>query len=286
MSKILTKINAHLDNVSFYQTIFSMPFAYVAAILADPGTIHWDIMFWITVVVIAARSAAMGLDNYFDYKYDKQQPRLSYRAMVQGRVKGPEVLVFVAVCLVIMVLAVLQLNPLCLKLLPVAALPFIIYPFTKRFTFLCHYCCGIAVAMAPLGGWVAVAGEVSYPMFVLYTAVALWIAGFDCAYAAQDEEFDKAHKLHSMATKLGKVRAMWVGRITHIVALAIFYYFGQLMGLGTAYTVGVVISAVVLYYQHTIIKPNDFSAVNKMYYTRNGYVSIAFFICTVLGLYW
>lgn len=280
------RLNAHLDNIAFYQTIFSLPFAYMAVLLASKGTVDWWTMLWVTMTIVSARSAALALDNMIDLKYDVDQPRFQQRPMVAGTVSRHGVHVLIGICAAVLVFSVLQLNPICIKLLPIAALPFVIYPFMKRYTCFCHYICGIAVAMAPAGGWVAVTGTIDYPMVVLFLAVTLWISGFDVVYGAQDEEFDKAHGLHSMAVALGAKNALLLAKITHVITLCIFFYLGQLLSLGYMYYIGVGIAGGVLYFQHQIIARQGFKAFNRRYYLRNGIVSVAIFLCTLMSVLW
>lgn len=280
------RLNAHLDNIAFYQTIFSLPFAYMAVLLASKGTVDWWTMLWVTMTIVSARSAALALDNMIDLKYDVDQPRFQQRPMVAGTVSRHGVHVLIGICAGVLVFSVLQLNPICIKLLPIAALPFVIYPFMKRYTCFCHYICGIAVAMAPAGGWVAVTGTIDYPMVVLFLAVTLWIGGFDVVYGAQDEEFDKAHGLHSMAVALGAKNALLLAKITHVITLCIFFYLGQLLSLGYMYYIGVGIAGGVLYFQHQIIAQRGFKAFNRRYYLRNGIVSVAIFLCTLMSVLW
>lgn len=280
------RLNAHLDNIAFYQTIFSLPFAYMAVLLASKGTVDWWTMLWVTMTIVSARSAALALDNMIDLKYDVDQPRFQQRPMVAGTVSRHGVHVLIGICAGVLVFSVLQLNPICIKLLPIAALPFVIYPFMKRYTCFCHYICGIAVAMAPAGGWVAVTGTIDYPMVVLFLAVTLWIGGFDVVYGAQDEEFDKAHGLHSMAVALGAKNALLLAKITHVITLCIFFYLGQLLSLGYMYYIGVGIAGGVLYFQHQIIARQGFKAFNRRYYLRNGIVSVAIFLCTLMSVLW
>lgn len=280
------RLNAHLDNIAFYQTIFSLPFAYMAVLLASKGTVDWWTMLWVTMTIVSARSAALALDNMIDLKYDVDQPRFQQRPMVAGTVSRHGVHVLIGICAAVLVFSVLQLNPICIKLLPIAALPFVIYPFMKRYTCFCHYICGIAVAMAPAGGWVAVTGTIDYPMVVLFLAVTLWIGGFDVVYGAQDEEFDKAHGLHSMAVALGAKNALLLAEITHVITLCIFFYLGQLLSLGYMYYIGVSIAGGVLYFQHQIIARQGFKAFNRRYYLRNGIVSVAIFLCTLMSVLW
>ena len=280
------RLNAHLDNIAFYQTIFSLPFAYMAVLLASKGTVDWWTMLWVTMTIVSARSAALALDNMIDLKYDVDQPRFQQRPMVAGTVSRHGVHVLIGICAAVLVFSVLQLNPICIKLLPIAALPFVIYPFMKRYTCFCHYICGIAVAMAPAGGWVAVTGTIDYPMVVLFLAVTLWIGGFDVVYGAQDEEFDKAHGLHSMAVAMGAKNALLLAKITHVITLCIFFYLGQLLSLGYMYYIGVGIAGGVLYFQHQIIARQGFKAFNRRYYLRNGIVSVAIFLCTLMSVLW
>ena len=280
------RLNAHLDNIAFYQTIFSLPFAYMAVLLASKGTVDWWTMLWVTMTIVSARSAALALDNMIDLKYDVDQPRFQQRPMVAGTVSRHGVHVLIGISAAVLVFSVLQLNPICIKLLPIAALPFVIYPFMKRYTCFCHYICGIAVAMAPAGGWVAVTGTIDYPMVVLFLAVTLWIGGFDVVYGAQDEEFDKAHGLHSMAVALGAKNALLLAKITHVITLCIFFYLGQLLSLGYMYYIGVGIAGGVLYFQHQIIARQGFKAFNRRYYLRNGIVSVAIFLCTLMSVLW
>ena len=280
------RLNAHLDNIAFYQTIFSLPFAYMAVLLASKGTVDWWTMLWVTMTIVSARSAALALDNMIDLKYDVDQPRFQQRPMVAGTVSRHGVHVLIGICAAVLVFSVLQLNPICIKLLPIAALPFVIYPFMKRYTCFCYYICGIAVAMAPAGGWVAVTGTIDYPMVVLFLAVTLWIGGFDVVYGAQDEEFDKAHGLHSMAVALGAKNALLLAKITHVITLCIFFYLGQLLSLGYLYYIGVGIAGGVLYFQHQIIARQGFKAFNRRYYLRNGIVSVAIFLCTLMSVLW
>ena len=280
------RLNAHLDNIAFYQTIFSLPFAYMAVLLASKGTVDWWTMLWVTMTIVSALSAALALDNMIDLKYDVDQPRFQQRPMVAGTVSRHGVHVLIGICAAVLVFSVLQLNPICIKLLPIAALPFVIYPFMKRYPCFCHYICGIAVAMAPAGGWVAVTGTIDYPMVVLFLAVTLWIGGFDVVYGAQDEEFDKAHGLHSMAVALGAKNALLLAKITHVITLCIFFYLGQLLSLGYMYYIGVGIAGGVLYFQHQIIARQGFKAFNRRYYLRNGIVSVAIFLCTLMSVLW
>ncbi len=279
----MSKLKSHANNVALPHTIFSLPFALASAFMAASGHPDaWTVVL-ILIAITSARWAAIAIDNLADLKYDKLQPRLSYRAMVRGEISKGEALIFIAACLVVLVLTVAQLPPICLKLLPIAAVPFIIYPFTKRFTAWCHLFLGLAIAMAPAGAWVAVTEKISLPMIILCVAVALWIGAFDAVYGAQDERFDKSHGLHSLATKYGAAGTLRIARGLHVVSIACFVTVGLMLNLGGFYFAGVAIAALALIYQHALVKPGDYRFVTQAYFMRNGIVSIAIFIFTWLS---
>ena len=278
-------IKAHINNVALHHTIFDLPFAFMGAVLAAKGQPSLHDLIWIALAITTGRAAALALDNLADLKFDSQQPRMSQRAMVSGKISKLEAKVFIAVCLLLMVLSVMQLHPICIYLLPVAALPFLIYPFTKRFTGWCHLVLGVAIAMAPAGGWVGVSGQITSPMVLLCTAVALWICGFDAMYGAQDEEFDKSQGLHSLAVSYGAPNAFKLASAMHVICIACFFTVGIMLSLGQIYFIGVGIAAGTLVYQHRIVSPTDFSQVTQAYFMRNGIVSVAIFICTWLSFF-
>ena len=281
----MERLRAHMNNPAFHHTVFSLPFALMGALLAAGGNPPLGDLGWIVLAITAARSAALALDNLADLKYDKQQPRLAYRAMVQGRVTKMEALVFIGVCLLVLVFAVLQLNPVCIRLLPFAAVPFLIYPYMKRVTGWVHLFLGIAIGMAPAGGWVAISGKVELPTVVLFIAVALWIAAFDAMYGAQDEEFDRSQGLHSLAVTFGAHGAFQISRAMHVLSIILFVMLGVMMHLTFPYYIGVGIAAGTLIYQHRIASPTDFSRVTQMYFMRNGIVSIAIFVFTWISYF-
>ncbi len=283
----MATIKAHINNIALSHTIFDLPFAFMAALLASNGKVDALTLFLIALAVTSGRAAAMAINNLADLKYDKLQPRLKYRAMVRGLISKSEAVLFIIGCLLIMIVTVAQLPPICLKLLPIAALPFLIYPFTKRFTGWCHVWLGIAIAMAPAGGWVAVTGEIfSVPMIILCLAVVFWMAGFDAMYGAQDEKFDKAHGLHSMATEYGAKGAFKISKVMHVFCIICLLIVGIILNLGSIYFLGVGIATGTLIYQHSIVTPKDFSQVTQSYFMRNGIVSVAILICTWLNYIW
>lgn len=280
----MNKIKAHINNIALSHTIFDLPFAFMGALMATNGEVEGLTIFLIAVAVTSGRAAAMAIDNLADLKYDKLQPRLSYRAMVKGEISKTEARIFILICLLIMIISVAFLPPICLKLLPIAALPFIIYPFTKRFTGWCHLFLGFALAMAPAGGWVAAGGELfALPMVLLCAGLMFWIAGFDTMYGAQDEKFDKSQKLHSLATEFGAKKAFKISKIFHVISIVSLILLGIILNLDGIYFFGIGIATGTLFYQHRIVSPRDFHRVTQAYFMRNGIVSVAIFICTWLN---
>ena len=276
----MSKLVAHAKNIALHHSIFALPFAYTGAFLAADGLPDGWILFWITIAMVGARSAALALDNLIDLKYDKLHPRFRERPMVTGEVRPWEAVLLILLSLLALLYAVLQLKPICLQLLPLAALPFIVYPYMKRITFACHGVLGLAIAMSPAGGWVAVRGTIDLPMVVLCTAVGMWIGAFDAVYGAQDEAFDRAHGLHSLATQFTAAGALRIARISHALCIVCFVAVGLLQGLHWPYFAGVAVAALTLVYQHSIVRADDFHRLTQVYFMRNGIVSIAMFLFT------
>ncbi len=276
----MSKLRAHVENIALHHTVFDLPFAYMGALLAADGAPSLAALLWITLAITGARSAALALDNLIDLKYDKLHPRFTKRPMVTGAVTRGEAAALIVLSLAVCVFAVAMLPPICLLLLPVAAIPFLVYPFMKRFTFLCHAVLGLAIAMAPAGGWVAVRASIDPPMIMLCLAVGIWIGAFDVVYGAQDEAFDKAHGLHSLATRVGASMALRLARAAHAACVVCFVLTGLMTGRSWPYYVGVLIAALTLVYQHRIVAPYDFTSLTQAYFMRNGIVSVAMLVCT------
>lgn len=281
----MISLKAHISNVALHHTLFDLPFGLMAAALAANGHPDGWTLLWIILAITTGRAAALAMDNLADLKYDSQQPRMAHRAMVRGEITKREAKVFIILCLLLMLAAVAQLRPICLYLLPVAAAPCLVYPYMKRITGWVHLFLGLAIAMAPAGGWVAVRGTIDPPMLLLCTAVALWIGAFDAIYGAQDEEFDKRHGLHSLAVSYGANGAFAISKVLHVICVGCFLAVGLMMGLGFLYYVGVAIAAGTLIYQHSIVSPTDFSRVTQVYFLRNAIVSVAICLCAWLSFY-
>jgi 4-hydroxybenzoate polyprenyltransferase len=280
----LSKIKAHLDNIVLSHTVFALPFSYIGAILAFGGIPTGREFFWITLAMVGARSAAMALNNCIDLKYDKLQPRFANRPMVTGAVKPWEAILLTLASLGLFVWAAANLHPLCLQLAPLAILPLVIYPYMKRFSWTCHLVLGLALSIAPIGSWVAIRGDITMPIILLGLAVGVWIAGFDAIYGCQDVAFDKKHGLHSMPVRFGIPRTLAICKAMHVISIMGFYLVGQLMNMHGIYYAGVILAALVLIYQHSIVTPTDFRLVTQAYFMRNGLVSIALLVFTVISI--
>lgn len=280
----MSKLGAHINNIALHHSIFALPFAYMGAFLAADGIPSMSDFIWITLAMIGARSAALALNNLIDLKFDKIHPRFTKRPMVTGEVKPWEAILLILISMALFLTATLHLAPVCVKLAPLAVLPFIIYPYMKRFTWACHLVLGWALSVAPVGGWIAVRGDLNPAVLLLGLAVGIWIAGFDVIYGCQDVAFDKAHRLHSMAVRFTVKGALKISRWMHGMSLACFFAVGVLLNLSGAYYIGVLIAAAVLVYQHSIVAPTDFTRVTQVYFMRNGLVGIFIFLFTFVGL--
>lgn len=280
----MSKFTAHMNNIVLSHTIFALPFAYIGAILAVDGIPTAGQFLWITLAMVGARSAAMALNNFIDLKYDRLQPRFANRPMVTGAVKPWEAVVLTMFSLVLFFWAASNLHPICIKLAPLAVIPLAIYPYMKRFSWTCHFVLGLALSMAPTGAWVAIQGQITLPIALLGLAVGVWIAGFDVIYGCQDVEFDKKNGLHSVPVRFGLEGALRIAKVCHVFSIGCFAVVGQLLEMQWVYYGGVILAAMVLIYQHTIVSAKDFKKVNQTYFMRNGLVSIALLVFTIISM--
>ncbi|MGD9678602.1 MAG: UbiA-like polyprenyltransferase [Vulcanibacillus sp.] len=284
----LSKIKIILDMIKFEHTIFALPFAYIGMILGSFDKYNhfptWDLVIWITVAMVGARSAAMALNRLIDRTIDKLNPRTATRAIPQGKLNIREVIIFVIISLAIFIFATLQLSTLAVMLLPLALFILVIYSYTKRFTWACHYILGGAIGLAPLGAWVAVTNEITFTSIILYLSVAFWTAGFDIIYATQDVDFDKENGLYSIPSRFGIKKSLIIARITHLFTVLGLVYLFFLASLGVWYIIGVIIANFILHYEHSIVSPTDLSKVNTAFFTMNGILSVVIFIFTFLDL--
>jgi 4-hydroxybenzoate polyprenyltransferase len=268
--------------VRLEHTVFALPFAYVGALLAVGGWPGLEAMAWITVAMIGARTLAMGLNRLVDAEIDARNPRTAGREIPAGVLTRLQVAALCVLALGVYLVAVWQLNPLVRWLWPIPVVMFVVYPYLKRVTWLCHLWLGASLGLAPEGAWAAVTGELPWQAWALGGAVGLWVAGFDLFYALFDREHDLAEGLHSWATRFG-VRGVFVGaRAMHAGTVLLLALAGVGLDVGAWYWVGVAVVGGLLTYEHLIVRPDDLRRLDAAFFTVNGVLSIAFFAFVAL----
>lgn len=276
------KLVLYLRLIKFSHSIFALPFALTGAILAASGIPSLRQIFWIVIAMVSARSGAMGLNRIIDRKIDAENPRTANREIPAGKVRVLDAVVFMVISFAALVFAAYMLNPLCLKLSPIAIAVVFLYPYTKRFTWLSHFVLGLSLSAAPVGAWIAVRGTLDWQIFPMALAVIFWLAGFDVLYALQDLEFDKSFGLYSMPKKFGIRKTLLLSNIFHFFTLGLLISTGIIFDLGIFYWLGMVIVGGLLIYEHSIVKPDDLSKLDLAFFNMNGYISMTVFIFTML----
>jgi len=275
--------------VKLPHTLFALPFALVGVVLASyHAPVTWPMVGWIVLAFTCARFAAMGFNRIVDRDIDARNPRTRQREIPSGALRVAEAAVAVSIASAVFVYAAWRLNPLCAALSPVALGWVFFYSYTKRFTRWCHLVLGVGMAIAPVGGYLAVTGVWSDPRWMLVAlalAVATWGGGFDVLYALQDVDFDRSERLLSLPVAFGQTRALMISRGLHIATVFCLAMVGAATFTGTHagsfYAIGVVVAAGLLAYEHSLIRPNDYSKINAAFFTMNGVISIAFFLCVL-----
>lgn len=273
----LNKIKIYLEMIKFQHSIFALPFAYLGAFLAEMKVPETLTLLWITIAMVGARSFAMALNRLVDIEIDRKNPRTSNRALPKGLLTISNAVFFSLISLGIFLLAVYNLAPICRYLWPVVVIPFVIYPYTKRFTFLSHFMLGFCLGLAPIGSWIAISNTFSFEPFIIGMAVLCWVAGFDIFYAIQDIEIDRKQGLYSIPAKFGITKSLVFTKILHTVSVAMLIWLGIRLKMGVFYFAGVTLTAVLLAYENSLIKPNDLSKLNMAFFTMNGVISILMF---------
>jgi 4-hydroxybenzoate polyprenyltransferase len=277
----LHRISAFLKLVTIEHSVFALPFAYIAALAAmHDGGVNWLDLLLITVAMVGARTFAMAANRLIDRHIDARNPRTSKRELVTGAVSVRTAWIGAGVALAVFLAAAALLNPLCLLLAPLAVVPLVVYPYAKRFTDWPHAVLGLAQLVGPVGAWLAVTGTFagSGPAFVLGAAVGLWIGGFDLIYACQDADVDRTIGVRSVPARYGIPFALALSTVVHVVTFGLFVWFGALVGMNWLWWVGLLLTALALGYEHSIVKTHDLSRVNRAFFTANGFVGIALFV--------
>lgn len=264
--------------VKFEHSIFALPFAYAGAFLARNEIPGFLTMLWITLVMVSARSLAMTLNRVIDAGIDARNPRTAVRELPAGKLSMNTAIAFGLLSLAVLAAALSQLPRLTWYLSPIVVAAFVIYPYTKRFTSLCHLFLGATIGLAPVGAWVAVTGALAWEPFLLMGAVTLWIGGFDIIYACLDIDFDRREKLHSLPATLGVGPALTLTRLMHLGAVGLLAAMGQVSDAGLAYYIGITIVTGLLAYENAIVSTRDLSRVNTAFMTMNGIISVVYII--------
>jgi 4-hydroxybenzoate polyprenyltransferase len=286
LAKPLTTLGTVLEMIKVEHTLFALPFAFLGMVLAAEGWPAWGTVGWIVVAMVGARSAAMGFNRLADHRIDAENPRTAGRALPQGLVSPRAVALFVAAASALLVTAAWRLNPLALKLSPLALAIVLGYSYTKRFTWLSHLILGLGLAGAPVGAWIAVRGEVAATPVLLGAAVLTWVAGFDVLYALQDETFDRRAGLSSIPARFGTVPALWLSGGLHAGTLALLGALPWVYppGLGAGFALGWAGCLAFIAYQHWVVRPGDLSRLDAAFFTANGALSLWLFAATAFDI--
>jgi 4-hydroxybenzoate polyprenyltransferase len=276
-----SRIRTMFEMIKIEHSVFALPFALVGALLAARaagGLPTWRQILWIVVAMVGARSAAMTMNRIADIEYDRRNPRTANRALPAGELTVRFASLFVILSSAVLLLAAWQLNPLALKLSPVALAVLFFYSYTKRFTTWSHFVLGFSLGISPAAAWIAIRGSLDWRMLILCAAVTLWVGGFDVLYACQDVEFDKAAGLFSIPKRFGILRAMEVARTMHTVMVLLLGWLAWSFHLPWPAWAGIGVVSALLGYEHSLVKPNDLSKMNAAFFTVNGYISLLFLL--------
>ena len=281
---VLRPLFTVLRMIKFEHSVFALPFAFIGMLLAAGGWPEWQQVSWIAVAMVGGRSAAMTFNRIADLQLDRANPRTANRELPTGKLSLGFAWIFTILSSAALVVAAWQLNPLALKLSPVVLAVLFFYSYTKRFTAFSHWVLGFCLGMAPAGAWVAMRGTFNWPgdwpVVVLTVAVMFWVAGFDIIYACQDVEHDRRAGLYSLPARLGVGAALWVARGLHVLMVLLLAYVVFLFQLDGWAVAGVVLAALLLGWEHSLVKADDLSRVNAAFFAVNGYISV------LLLLFW
>jgi 4-hydroxybenzoate polyprenyltransferase len=282
---MISRIQTYLSFVRFSHSVFALPFALAGALLASRHTpITWPVVAWILVAMVAARSAAMGFNRLVDARFDALNPRTASREIPRGAMSRSEATVFIVVSTAVFVFAAWRLNPICFALSPVALAIVFWYSLAKRVTTYTQLFLGLAMAVAPVGGWLAVGGRGGWEPWLLATAIGTWVGGFDVLYACQELEFDRAHGLRSIPVRFGVPASLLISRAMHVVTMVAFVGLAWATPLPTLYFVGVAVVGALLVYEQSLVSADDLSQVKKAF-DMNGYVGILYLLVLGVSIY-
>src|SRR3977135_3679292 len=268
--------------VKIEHTVFALPFAYVGAFLAVGRTPSVHDLLWITLAMVGARSLAMALNRLIDAGIDARNPRTATRELPSGQLSTVQVALFCVLSLALFLVAVWQLAPKTHWLWPIPVAGFVVYPYLKRFTWLCHLWLGAVDGLAPVGAWVAIRGDLPWQAWALGGAVATWVSVFDLFYSLFDVEIDRAQGLHSWAVRWGEKSVFAAARMLHVTTIALLFVAGLGLSIGVWYWLGVIVVAALLAYEHALVGPGDTDRLDAAFFTMNGVISVTFFAFVLL----
>ncbi len=271
-----------LGMIRFSHSVFALPFALFALVLASGGWPDTRVLMWVVVAMVAARSAAMGVNRLADRSFDAENPRTAGRHIPSGAVSRREAWLFIVASTALLLVAAWMLNPLCFFLAPVALGLFVLYAYCKRFTSLAHVVLGLCLAGAPVGAWIALRGDLGWPVVLLGLAVLFWVAGFDIFYALQDLDFDRQKGLHSIPVRLGEKTAILLAKSFHGAMVLLLLVIGLITPLGWIYHAGLAVVCALLIYEHRLVRPGDLSRLDAAFFNMNGYISVTIFLFTLV----
>ena len=283
---MIARVGTYLAFIRFSHSVFALPFALTGALLAArEHPITWQRVAWIVAAMVAARSAAMGFNRLVDAHYDAKNPRTAMREIPRGTMSRREAALFVVITSLAFVFTAWMINPLCAALSPVALAIVFWYSLAKRYTSYTQAFLGLAMAVAPVGGWLAAGGGASrLEPWLLGAAIGLWVGGFDVLYACQDYAFDRDHGLRSIPVRFGIPRALWISRGMHVATIVCMAALAAVMPLGPIYLLGVLIVAALLFYEQSLVSSSDLSQVKRAF-DLNGYVGILYFLTTAAAVF-
>lgn len=285
MTAVLQKITIFMEMIKFSHTIFALPFALSGALLAIRGLPSGRQLLFIILAMVGARTAAMAMNRLIDAEIDAKNPRTATRAIPAGLLSKGAVFGVIILSVALLLWSAAMLNPLCLKLSPIALFFLVLYSYCKRFTSLAHIVLGICLAAAPLGAWVALKGTIELPAIVLGLIVLFWVSAFDMLYALQDLEYDRAAGLHSIPVALGVSGTLWLSRLFHLITVGLLVWLIILLGLGPWFWLGTAAMTAMLLYEHWLLRGGDLTKLDAAFFTMNGYISLTFLAATAADIF-
>ncbi|AFZ67138.1 menaquinone biosynthesis prenyltransferase MqnP [Deinococcus peraridilitoris] len=280
-----------LSFVKFEHTVFALPFAYAGMLLAAQQTSgsYWPgawTLLWVTLAMAGARTAAMAANRLIDARIDALNPRTAGREIPRGKVTPVQAVWLTVVSLLVLGFAAWQLNPLCLALMPLAVFFLILYPYTKRFTWLCHLWLGVTDGAAAAGGWIAVTGRFDWGALLLWLVVIFWMVGLDVIYATQDYDFDRRFRVQSIPARFGVARALRLAAASHALTFGLLIATGLAVGASWPYYLGALVMGAILLYEHRLVNPNDLQRVNVAFFDANMWLALAMLLAVIADVVW